>query len=283
MSAENELRQDFFSKRSRIISSCLSQSLIFVLVLFFITACSEDNTKVELTGQVDRNLPAGMTVCVDSSGNGKCDPDEPSARTNVDGTYSVSIPAESLGQFPLVVEPDNKKKDTVIHLTAPAGKHEFVSQVSTAVQSRVYQGSSLAEAEADVRTRYAVPDDIDLYADYQESSADPEAVQALIAAVDEVAADSGFDVANSEEPAEVVADAQRVVVRRVSRASAATSSDNGVVEEVAGSSSSAVSAVDSGSVTPGSTVVAVTEERSVSAGSSGTSEENVLLSSADNR
>ncbi|WPD25048.1 MAG: DUF4382 domain-containing protein [Candidatus Electrothrix scaldis] len=165
---------------------------------------------------------------------------------------------------------------------ATAGKHEFVSQVSTAVQSRVYQGSSLAEAEADVRTRYAVPDDIDLYADYQESSVDPETVQALIAAVDEVSADSGFDVADSEEPAEVVADAQRVVVRRVSRASAASSSDNGVVEEVAGSSSSAVSAVDSGSVTPGSTVVAVTEERSVSAGSSGTSEENVLLSSADN-
>ena len=82
----------------------------------------------------------------------------------------------------------------MIALSAPAGKHEFVSPVSTAVQSKVYLGSSLAEAEAEVRTRYAVPEDVDLYTDYQDGSVEPEIVQALIAAVDEVSTDYGVDV-----------------------------------------------------------------------------------------
>ena len=84
------------------LSSCLSADAVFI------TGCSDDNVKVALTGQIDRSLPAGMTVCLDTSGNGKCDTDEPSARTNADGTYSVIIPAKSLGQFPLVVEPTQK-------------------------------------------------------------------------------------------------------------------------------------------------------------------------------
>ncbi|MCI5166394.1 MAG: hypothetical protein D3903_09915 [Candidatus Electrothrix sp. GM3_4] len=288
-SSGNLFRQGSLSNRSRkFVFFCFSYPLVFLLTLFFITGCSDDNVKVELAGQIDRSLPAGMMVCLDISGNGTCDANEPSARTNADGTYSVIIPAESLGLFPLVVEPTQKTAPPVIALSAPAGKHDFVSPVSTAVQRRVYQGSSLAEAEAEVRTRYAVPNDVDLYTDYQGGFVNPEPVRTLIEAAEEVATDYGFDVADNEELAEAVADAQRVVVRRVSRASRAVSADT--VNEAADSFSvdaaspsvAAVSAVESGSVTTGSTVVAVAAERSISTGKSGTSEKNALSSSADN-
>ncbi|MCW5203714.1 hypothetical protein VU12_12350, partial [Desulfobulbus sp. US4] len=240
-----------------VIRALRSLFLPLLIISCALSGCSEDNIKVELIGQIDRSFPAGMTVCLDISGNGKCDADEPSARTNADGTYSVTIPAESLGQFPLVVEPIQKAKPPVIALSAPAGKHKFVSPVSTAVQSRVYLGNSLAEAEADVRSRYSLPEDVDLYTDYQGSSLEPEPVHALLEAV---ASDYGFDVAGNMETAEVAADAQRIGGRRVSGARAASSTNNGLVEEVADSSPSAaaVSAVDSGSVTPRSAAVAAT-------------------------
>ncbi|WLE95144.1 MAG: DUF6531 domain-containing protein [Candidatus Electrothrix communis] len=254
-----------------VIRALRSLFLPLLIISCALSGCSDDNVKVELTGQIDRSLPAGMTVCLDSSGNGRCDADEPSARTNADGTYSVTIPAESLGQFPLVVEPTQKAKPPVIALSAPAGKHQFVSPVSTAVQSRVYLGNSLAEAEADVRVRYALPKDVDLYADYQGGSLEPEPVHALLEAV---ASDYGFDVAGNTETAEVAADAQRVAGRRVSGARAASSSDNWVAVEVAGSPSfAAASVVESGSGIADSTVVA----------ESGDAEDSALLASAEDK
>ncbi len=254
-----------------VIRALRSLFLPLLIISCALSGCSEDSIKVELIGQIDRSLPAGMMVCLDISGNGKCDSDEPSARTNADGTYSVTIPAESLGQFPLVVEPTQKAKPPVIALSAPAGKHEFVSPVSTAVQSRVYLGNSLAEAEADVRVRYALPKDVDLYADYQGGSLEPEPVHALLEAV---ASDYGFDVAGNTETAEVAADAQRVAGRRVSGARAASSSDNWVAVEVAGSPSfAAASVVESGSGIADSTVVA----------ESGDAEDSALLASAEDK
>ena len=202
-----------FSLSSPVRSLGFSLFSLFIFPLLFLlvfTGCSGDDVKIELTGQIDHNFSAGTKACLDISGNGKCDADEPFALTNSDGTYKVTIPVESLDKFPLIVEsaiPSDNSQGKTIKLSAPAGKHQFVSPVSTAVQSRVYLGNSLAEAEADVRARYSLPDDVDLYVDYQGGSLEPEPVHALLEAV---ASDYGFDVAGNIETAEVAADAQRV-------------------------------------------------------------------------
>jgi hypothetical protein len=259
-------------------------SLSSLLVLFCLVACSGDDVKVELTGQVDRNFSAGMTICLDSSGNGVCDPDEPSALVNADGSYTVTVPAESLGNFPLLVESVNKAKGKSITLSAPADNSRFISPISTAVQNRVFQGSSLAEAEANIRRQYTLPADIDIYADYQDGSLEPETVRVLSEMVEGIAADYGIAIAETEEPAEVAEDSQRVAVRRGSGASRAVSADS-VAEEEAGSIVADIgttsSDMDSGFVTPGS-VVAATAERSILAGSSGNNEKNAMSSSTDN-
>uniref|UniRef100_UPI0040573D10 RHS repeat-associated core domain-containing protein n=1 Tax=Candidatus Electrothrix sp. TaxID=2170559 RepID=UPI0040573D10 len=184
---------------------------------------------IELTGRIDQSLSAGAKACLDISGNGQCDPDEPSAQIRSDGTYTISIPVESFGEFPIVVEsvsPSDSSQQKTVKLSAPAGKHEFVSPVSTAVQSRVYEGSSLPDAEADVRSSYSLPESIDLYTDYQQDAVNPETVRALIEAVDEIGEDLGIEVVEQADPAEEVAASRRVGVRRASDASSAGTSDS---------------------------------------------------------
>ena len=276
-----------FSLSSPVRSLGFSLFSLFIFPLLFLlvfTGCSGDDVKIELTGQIDHNFSAGTKACLDISGNGKCDTDEPFALTNSDGTYKVTIPVESLDKFPLIVEsaiPSDNSQGKTIKLSAPAGKHAFVSPVSTAVQNRVYEGSSLAEAEADVRARYSLPDDVDLYTDYQGGSLEPEPVHALLEAV---ASDYGFDVAGNMETAEVAADAQRIGGRRVSGARAASSSDNWVAVEVAGSPSvAAVSAVDSGSVIPGLVVAVTAASGDAGVVQSQEAETSAVLASAEDK
>lgn len=213
-------------------SSFFIPPLLFLLIL---TGCSSDDIQIELTGKIDQGFSAGTKACLDISGNGKCDADEPSAQTTPDGTYTILIPAESFGDFPIVVESastSSTSQEKAVQLSAPAGKHEFVSPVSTAVQSRVYQGSSLAEAEAEVRARYALPEDVDLYADYQGGSVQPETVQALIEAAEEIGEDLGIEVVEQADAAEDVAVSQRVGVRRASDASRASEASDSVSSSV---------------------------------------------------
>ncbi|MCI5142343.1 MAG: hypothetical protein D3909_11630 [Candidatus Electrothrix sp. ATG1] len=88
--------------------------------------------------------------------------------------------------------------------------------------------------------------DVDLYADYQGSSVNPETVQALIAAVDEIGDDLGIEVVEQADAAA----SRRIEVRRVSDTSNVASSDT--VDEV--SSADAASAVTSSSVLSASVV-----------------------------
>ncbi|MCI5120410.1 MAG: hypothetical protein D3908_04290, partial [Candidatus Electrothrix sp. AUS4] len=256
-------------------------SLLFVFPLLFLlilTGCSSDDVQVELTGRIDQSFAAGTKVCLDISGNGQCDADEPSAQTNSDGTYKITIPVESLDKFPLIVESatssDNAQEKTV-KLSAPAGKYAFVSPVSTAVQDKVYQGNSLAEAEAAVRSRYSLPDDVDLYADYQESSVDSGSAQALIRALEEVAADYGIDYVDEEGSAEVVADGQQVVGRRVGKQATVSSLEAG--------NAIADNTADFSSVTAGSVGVAAVASSDDADGEvqAQTTDEHVLVVSAD--
>ncbi|MCI5209087.1 MAG: DUF4382 domain-containing protein, partial [Candidatus Electrothrix sp. ATG2] len=270
-------------------STCSSLFLSPLLFLLILTGCSSDDVQIELTGKIDQSFSAGTKACLDISGNGQCDADEPFALTNSDGTYKITIPVESLDKFPLIVESatssDNSQGKT-IKLSAPAGKHAFVSPVSTAVQSRVYQGSSLAEAEAEVRTRYAVPENIDLYVDYQGSSVNPEAARVLIKAVEEVTADSGIDEPEETTIIDNTTVARRVVGYRASATTSNTSVENEANKEVADSSSSDVASIDNSVVATtkniDSPVVAVTAKSNSSTKRSETNGKSTASSSADN-
>ena len=116
------------------------------------------------------------------------------------------------------------------------------------MQSRVYEGSSLAEAEADVRARYALPKDVDLYTDYQGDSVDPETVQAFIEVAEEIVTDAGLEAVEQTEPAEATASSRRAGVRRVVEQAVVSSLENG--------SEAADSTAYSGSVTADSVSVA---------------------------
>ncbi|XCN73277.1 MAG: HYD1 signature containing ADP-ribosyltransferase family protein [Candidatus Electrothrix aestuarii] len=221
-----------------------------------------------MTGQIDQSFSAGTKACLDTSGNGQCDSNEPSAQANSDGTYTITLPAESSSNFPIVVEsatPSSNTPKKAVKLSAPAGKYNFVSPVSTAVQKQVYQGNSLAEAETAVRSRYSLPDDIDLYADYQENSVNPETAQVLMRVVEEVVRDYGIEVeeeaANAEGTDETTA-SRRVVRNRVSTTSSTAETDNG------GTETSSSDVADSVGFTSSATVsadVAVAEEAGTTA------------------
>ena len=249
--------------------SSFSSLFVFPLFLLLILAgCSGDDVQIELTGKIDQNFSAGTKACLDSSGNGRRDADEPAALTKSDGTYTLTVPAASLDKFPLIVEsalPSGTSQKTV-KLSAPAGKYTFVSPISTAVQNEVEQGNSVAEAETAVRTRYSLPDDVDLYADYQESPVDSEKAQVLVKVAEEVVRDYGIEVeegAAAEDTDETTA-SQRVV--RYSTAAAAksatvassASTESEADGEVAGGSSSSkvVKVADSSAVSTASAVAA---------------------------
>ncbi|MCI5143612.1 MAG: hypothetical protein D3909_18185, partial [Candidatus Electrothrix sp. ATG1] len=85
-------------------STCSSLFLSPLLFLLILTGCSSDDVQIELTGKIDQSFSAGTKACLDISGNGQCDADEPFALTNSDGTYKITIPVESLDKFPLIVE-----------------------------------------------------------------------------------------------------------------------------------------------------------------------------------
>ncbi|WPD22236.1 MAG: RHS repeat-associated core domain-containing protein [Candidatus Electrothrix scaldis] len=247
------------------LSSLFISPLLFLLIL---TGCSSDDVKIELTGQIDQSFSAGTKACLDTSGNGQCDSNEPSAQANSDGTYTITLPAESSSNFPIVVEsasPSSNTPKKAVKLSAPAGKYNFVSPVSTAVQDKVYQGNSLADAETAVRSRYSLPDDIDLYADYQEDSVTPETAQVLMRVVEEVVADYGIEVeeeaADAEGTDETTA-SRRVVRNRVSTTSSTAETDNGGTET---SSSDVADSVGFTSSTTVSADVAVTEEAGTTA------------------
>ena len=148
-----------------------------ILCCFLITGCSNDNISVELSGQVDHTLPAGTKICLDTDNNGQCDPNEPMALTNADGSYALTIPVKIHGKFPIVVE-SSENISTPLDLSTPAGKYRFISIISTAIQDRIAQASSLRQAEQELRLQYDIPQDVILYSDYQEpdKTLDPEHV-----------------------------------------------------------------------------------------------------------
>lgn len=115
-----------------------------------------------VNGVVADGYLKGATVCLDTSLNKKCDSGEPTATTGTGGAYSIAnVSTADLAIYPIVVEVPAGAVDsergavaTGYILTAPAGRPEFVSPLTTLVQNRIEtDGLSMTEAVATVKTQ----------------------------------------------------------------------------------------------------------------------------------
>ncbi|MFK8019732.1 MAG: hypothetical protein AB8B86_08190 [Pseudomonadales bacterium] len=138
-----------------------------------------------VSGKVADGYLVGAVVCLDLNANKRCDADEPQAISTAGGVYDLEIPEElNPNDYLLVVEvPANAiDEDTYEEvggeyvMTAPAGMQDFVSPITTIIQTQIESnpGMSADEAEASVKTQlgYEPEDDIDLFEDYVEAKDD---------------------------------------------------------------------------------------------------------------
>ena len=136
--------------------------------------------RISFNGLVADGYLANATVCLDINENKKCDADEPSTTSVAGGAFEINdATQEQRDSFPLLVEVvvgTTVDEDTIseaapagvafskpLTLTAPVG-YEFISPLTTMVQSEVEKGSSEAEAEAVVQEKLGTT--LDLGADY---------------------------------------------------------------------------------------------------------------------
>ena len=111
-----------------------------------------------LAGKVADGYLVGAKVCLDINDNKVCDDGEPSATSEAGGDFELEATQEQIDTYPLLVEVtadvvDEDTGETVsapYSLTAPVG-YQFVSPLSTMVQSQIDLGNTSDEAEAMVQ------------------------------------------------------------------------------------------------------------------------------------
>ena len=98
-------------------------------------------------------------VCLDKNGNGACDSDEPTGRTDAAGKVTLKVDKADTGKFPVLViaGTDARDADTglvpvAFTLKAPADKTALVSPLTTLVQT-VIEGSGLSSAAAEIQIK----------------------------------------------------------------------------------------------------------------------------------
>lgn len=110
-----------------------------------------------LTGVVLDGTLQGARVCFDANDNRVCDSDEPSATTNPQGGYTLTVPEATAASHALLaeaiagttVDADTGVVSRTFTLAAPAGQPAVISPFTTLLQSEVDSGRApnLAQAE----------------------------------------------------------------------------------------------------------------------------------------
>ncbi len=147
-----------------------------------------DNPAAEtltVNGKVADGYLVGALACLDLNANKACDSNEPQATSVNGGVYSIELPdGVDANAYSMVVEvPANAiDEDTGVAvggdyvLSAPAGKPEFVSPITTIIQTQMETnpGLSAADAESTVKDLlgYSTDASVDLFVDYVEAKAD---------------------------------------------------------------------------------------------------------------
>ena len=119
---------------------------------------------------------ANATVCLDKNGNGACDSDEPSGRTDTAGNVVLRVEPADVGRYPVLavvgtdaVDADHGPVTQSFVMKAPADRSAVVSPLTTLVQTAVDNtGASSAEAEASVKAQLGV--NVSLFDDFTKST-----------------------------------------------------------------------------------------------------------------
>ncbi len=142
-----------------------------------------------VSGKVADGYLNGATVCLDVNDNKVCDSTEPTAISGIGGVYSIDaaelakLGGAAPSLYPVVVQVGAETVDedtgTVVGkaytLSAPAGKPEFVSPITTLIQQSIEtaeasgQTLSAEDAEQQVKTQLNVDAQADLFEDYVEA------------------------------------------------------------------------------------------------------------------
>lgn len=237
-------------------------------------------TKI-VSGVVADGYLSGATVCLDINGNKQCDSNEPTGSSGTGGAYSIpNVTDADLAQYPIVVvvpigaidsERGNVTSEYI--LTAPTGKPEFISPLTTLVQSKIeYGGATLTDAVAAVKSQLGLLT-LSPLDDYKPgvSGASPEAVVA--AGVAKVIATT---IANSTKNISAVVSSssttaiQQVIMQQVSQ------NISTVVLQVKSSTNNGTTAL------PENGVAAVVSNSGVMVNTSNTSALQQLLATATN-
>lgn len=139
------------------------------LALAVLGACSTSGSGAATTsGIVAGSYYRNALVCLDLNNNGRCDANEPSTRTDNNGAYSLSGPANAavvaeITSDAVHYDPDTKTATTVtdpVVFRAPAQASAVVSAVSTELVALVEGGEDLATARSQLANRIGVSADV---------------------------------------------------------------------------------------------------------------------------
>jgi len=159
-------------------------STIGLAVAVMLSACGGGGSSVgpvTLSGAVIDGYIKGATVCLDVNANGVCDTTEPSAVTDVNGKYSLTVPTgvSTSGLHLIAVVPvgaeDSDTPGTPVanayKMLAPADMPAVVSPLTTMVSTEmIANGKSVADARIASRTNLALPVDYDFMKDHVASA-----------------------------------------------------------------------------------------------------------------
>jgi hypothetical protein len=211
------------------------RSLLAIIAILLLAACggggggggavgssAPQTLKQTVSGVVADGYLSGATVCLDTNLNKKCDSGEPSAITGAGGVYSIpNVLTADLARYPVVAEVPAGAVDTErgtvttgYVLTAPAGRPEFVSPLTTLVQHQIEtSGLSMTDAVAAIKTQLGLTT-ISPLSDYQPGVAGASPELTMAAAVAKVIATTLADNKNAIETA-VAGSATQYTVQQV--------------------------------------------------------------------
>ncbi|MDB4001807.1 hypothetical protein N9449_03795 [Oceanospirillaceae bacterium] len=131
------------------------------------------NKSTTITGTAADGYLRGAKVCLDINENGVCDDStEPFDMTIAGGVYDITVAPGIDIDKPLLVEvsaqtvdeDDGELVGKPYVMKAPAGKHQFVSPITTLVQQEIENNPALsaADAETKVKTALSMVDDTEI-------------------------------------------------------------------------------------------------------------------------
>ena len=160
--------------KSNALHPAVDVIAICIVALPLLAACGGGGSKAPASQAKDQSISGvvidgpiqGAVVCLDENSNGACDAGGPASMpTDAQGNYTISGLTSSQvnsGRSVLAVVPATAVDSvsgvvgTGYVLTAPAGKWQVVSPITTLVQAGVRDGTAVAQAEAAVARQLKV-------------------------------------------------------------------------------------------------------------------------------